>query len=61
MDAQPTIVVADEQAVFVQSHSDASSAFVDQDASAQARNLVLEFEHAWERAIDHPELRELRI
>ena len=61
LESQPTVVVADEEAVFVQTHSDASNAFIDLDASAQARSLSIEFDQAWDRAIDHPELRELRI
>lgn len=61
LESLPTYVVADDKSVFVQSHSDASSAFVDLAASAQARNLSLEFDQAWDRAGDHPELRELRI
>ena len=61
LESQPTFVVADEEAVFVQTHSDVSNAFIDLDASAQARSLAIEFDQAWDRAIDHPELRELRI
>ncbi len=60
-ESQSTYVIADEKAVFMQTHSDASNAFVDLAASAQARNLALEFDQAWDRALDHPELRELRI
>ncbi len=61
VELQPTYVVADENAVFMQPHSDASNAFVDLQAGAQARSLALEFDQAWDRALDHPELRELRI
>ena len=60
-ESQATYVVADEKAVFMQVHSDASNAFIDLAASAEARNLALEFDQAWDRAVDHPELRELRI
>ncbi len=58
---QPAMLIADHKALLMQPHGSAPNGWYDLDAGAQARNRALDFDQTWDRATEHPELRELRL
>ncbi len=61
LDLLPTYVVADDSALFTQPHTNASEGFYDLEGGALARSRAQDFDDAWARAIEHAELRQLRL
>lgn len=61
LDMQPSMLIADHGALWFQPHSNAPAGYYDLEASAHARSRALEFDQLWDRATEHPELRELRL
>jgi predicted GNAT family N-acyltransferase len=61
LELQPAVLIADQSALWLQPHTNAAVGWYDLEGSAHARNRALEFDQLWDRATEHPELRELRL
>ena len=61
LELQPAMLVADHAALWLQPHANAAVGWYDLEGGAHARNRALEFDQLWDRATEHPELRELRL